>query len=79
MDDLQSFERRLAGELAHMAGPEPRVDAMAVARAVAARAPKRRTQRMVSPLSILAGGVYGLKYLEEGSFGGAFRAILARG
>lgn len=30
-------------------------------------------------LSILAGGVYGMKYLEEGTFGGAFRAILARG
>jgi hypothetical protein len=30
-------------------------------------------------LSIAAGGVYGLKYLEEGSLGGAFRAILARG
>lgn len=30
-------------------------------------------------LSILAGGVYGMKYLEEGSFGGALRAILARG
>lgn len=29
-------------------------------------------------LSILAGGVYGMKYLEEGSFGGAFRAMLAR-
>jgi hypothetical protein len=34
---------------------------------------------VVAWLSILAGGVYGLKYLEEGSFGGAFRAILARG
>ncbi len=30
-------------------------------------------------LSICAGGVYGMKYLEEGSFGGAFRALLARG
>ena len=30
-------------------------------------------------LSILAGGVYGLKYLEEGTFAGALRAILARG
>jgi hypothetical protein len=30
-------------------------------------------------LSILAGGVYGMKYLEEGTFGGAFRTILARG
>lgn len=30
-------------------------------------------------LSILAGGVYGMKYLEEGTFGGALRAILARG
>lgn len=29
-------------------------------------------------LSILAGGVYGMKYLEEGSFGGAFRSMLAR-
>jgi uncharacterized membrane protein YedE/YeeE len=30
-------------------------------------------------LSILAGGIYGMKYLEEGSFGGAFKAIVARG
>ena len=30
-------------------------------------------------LSILAGGAYGMKYLEEGSFGGALRAIVARG
>jgi uncharacterized membrane protein YedE/YeeE len=30
-------------------------------------------------LSIVTGGVYGLKYLEEGSFGGAFKAMLARG
>lgn len=30
-------------------------------------------------LSILAGAYFGLKYLEEGSFGGAFRATLARG
>jgi len=30
-------------------------------------------------LSILAGGAYGMKYLEEGSFGAAFRALLARG
>ena len=29
--------------------------------------------------SIVAGGVFGMKYLEEGSFGGAFKAILARG
>jgi len=30
-------------------------------------------------LSILAGGYFGLKYLEEGSLGGAIRAVLARG
>jgi uncharacterized membrane protein YedE/YeeE len=30
-------------------------------------------------LSILAGAYFGLKYLEEGSFGGAIRATLARG
>lgn len=30
-------------------------------------------------LSILAGGFYGMKYLEEGTLGGALRAILARG
>ena len=29
-------------------------------------------------LSILAGGVYGFKYLEEGTFAGALRAMLAR-
>jgi hypothetical protein len=34
---------------------------------------------LLAALSILAGGVYGMKYLEEGSFGGAFRAMLARG
>lgn len=30
-------------------------------------------------LSILGGGYFGIKYLEEGSFGGAIRAVLARG
>ncbi|MBM3540001.1 MAG: YeeE/YedE family protein [Alphaproteobacteria bacterium] len=30
-------------------------------------------------LSILAGGAYGMKYLEEGGFGAALRALLARG
>jgi hypothetical protein len=30
-------------------------------------------------LSIVAGGYFGIKYLEEGSFGGAVRAVLARG
>ena len=30
-------------------------------------------------LSILGGGYLGLKYLEEGSFGGAIRAVFARG
>jgi uncharacterized membrane protein YedE/YeeE len=33
---------------------------------------------LLAVLSIVAGAVYGLKYLEEGSLGGAFRAILAR-
>jgi hypothetical protein len=30
-------------------------------------------------LSIIAGGYAGVKYLEEGSFGGAIRAAFARG
>ena len=30
-------------------------------------------------LSIIAGGYLGVKYLEEGSFGGAVRAVFARG
>lgn len=34
---------------------------------------------LIALLSIMAGGLYGLKYLEEGSLGGAFRAIVARG
>ncbi len=34
---------------------------------------------VIALLSIVAGGVLGMKYLEEGSFGGAFKAILARG
>jgi uncharacterized membrane protein YedE/YeeE len=34
---------------------------------------------LIAFLSIVAGGVLGLKYLEEGSLGGAFRALLARG
>ncbi len=33
---------------------------------------------VIALASIVAGGVFGMKYLEEGSFGGAFRAILAR-
>ncbi len=34
---------------------------------------------MIAWLSILGGGYLGLKYLEEGSFGGALRAVFARG
>jgi hypothetical protein len=34
---------------------------------------------LLAVLSIMAGGLYGLKYLEEGSFGGALRAIVVRG
>jgi hypothetical protein len=34
---------------------------------------------MVAWLSILGGGYLGLKYLEEGSFSGAIRAVFARG
>jgi hypothetical protein len=34
---------------------------------------------VIAWLSILGGGYFGLKYLEEGSFGGAIRALLARG
>ncbi len=34
---------------------------------------------VIAWLSILGGGYFGLKYLEEGSFGGAIRAVLARG
>ena len=33
---------------------------------------------VLAVLSIVAGAVYGFKYLEEGSLGGAFRAMLAR-
>ncbi len=34
---------------------------------------------LIAWLSILGGGYLGLKYLEEGSFGGALRAVFARG
>jgi uncharacterized membrane protein YedE/YeeE len=34
---------------------------------------------VIAWLSILAGGYFGIKYLEEGSFGDAIRAVLARG
>lgn len=34
---------------------------------------------LIALLSIIAGGVYGIKYLEEGSLGGAFQAIFERG
>jgi hypothetical protein len=30
-------------------------------------------------LSIMVGGYIGIKYLEEGSFGGAIRAVFVRG
>ena len=33
---------------------------------------------LIAWLSIIAGGVYGIKYLEEGSLGGAFQALFAR-
>jgi len=34
---------------------------------------------LIALLSIIAGGVYGIKYMEEGSLGGAFTALFARG
>ena len=34
---------------------------------------------IIAWLSILAGGYFGIKYLEEGSFAGALRAVFARG
>lgn len=34
---------------------------------------------LIALLSIIGGGVFGMKYLEEGSMGGAFNAIFARG
>ena len=34
---------------------------------------------LIAWLSILGGGYLGIKYLEEGSFGGAIKAVFARG
>ena len=34
---------------------------------------------LLALLSIIAGAVYGMKYLEEGSLGGAISAMFARG
>jgi len=34
---------------------------------------------LIALASIIAGGVYGMKYLEEGSFGGALTAMFSRG
>jgi hypothetical protein len=34
---------------------------------------------LIAWLSILGGGYFGIKYLEEGSFGGAIKAVFARG
>ncbi|MDH3228544.1 MAG: YeeE/YedE family protein [Alphaproteobacteria bacterium] len=34
---------------------------------------------LIALVSIIAGGVYGMKYLEEGSFGGALTALFSRG
>jgi len=34
---------------------------------------------VIALTSIIAGGMFGMKYLEEGSLGGAFSALLARG
>ncbi len=56
MTDHRSFEDRVAVELGQMAGPEPHVDALAVARSVAAQAPKRRFAPMFSALKFVAGG-----------------------
>lgn len=37
------------------------------------------TGSVIAWLSILSGGYFGVKFLEEGSFGGAIRAVFARG
>ncbi|MFZ1772372.1 MAG: YeeE/YedE thiosulfate transporter family protein, partial [Rhizobiaceae bacterium] len=34
---------------------------------------------LITWLAILAGGYFGIKYLEEGTFGGALKASFARG
>jgi hypothetical protein len=57
MNDQRSFEDRIATELGTMAGPEPQVDAMAVAHSVAATAPKRRFAPMFSSLKFVAAGM----------------------
>jgi uncharacterized lipoprotein YbaY len=70
MDDMRSFEARLAEELGLMAGPEPPVDALAVSRSVAAQAPKRRLQTMFSATKlVLASAIVAL-------FGGLLMAGL---
>ncbi len=56
MDDKRSFEDRIADELEGMAGPAPFVDALAVARSVAAQAPKRRFHIMFSATKLLLAG-----------------------
>lgn len=61
MVDKRSFEDRVATELGQMAGPEPPVDALAVARSVAEHAPKRRIMTMFSATKfVLAGAIVAL-------------------
>ena len=61
MGDRTSFEHDIAEELSRMAGPEPPVDALAVAHSVAAQAPKRRFQTMFSATKfVLAGAIVAL-------------------
>jgi uncharacterized lipoprotein YbaY len=61
MDDNRSLEDRVATELGQMAGPEPPVDALAVARSAAEHASKRRSSTMFSATKfVLAGAIVAL-------------------
>ena len=57
MDDMQTFEREIAGVIRRAISPARPVDAMAVARAAATQSPKRRFQSMFSATKYVVAGV----------------------
>ena len=56
MDDMTTFEHRLANDLNQMAGPGRHIDAMAMVRAVSTQSPTRRFQSMFSATKFVVAG-----------------------
>jgi hypothetical protein len=56
MDDMNAFERQLAAKVVRMAGPDPHVNALEIARSAATQSPKWRFQTMFNATRFVVAG-----------------------